>query len=168
MSVNIQLAEYANPVHQKQLMDLMQYYSRDTMGGGQPLAEFTRANLLSALANIPTAFSILATCEGNPAGLVNCFEGFSTFACRPLINIHDVIVKSEHRGQNISQLMLKQVELIARQRGACKLTLEVLQGNQIAQNAYGKYGFSAYQLGPPMGHALFWEKKLSTRGTQTN
>ncbi len=161
MNIKIQLAEYENPNHQKLILDLMDSYSRDAMGGGQPLSEFTRANLLSALANIPTAFTVLATCDGNPAGLVNCLEGFSTFACRPLINIHDVIVKSDYRGQNVSQLMLEQVELIAKKRGACKLTLEVLQGNQIAQNAYAKYGFSAYQLNPDMGQALFWEKKLS-------
>ena len=161
MNIKIQLAEYENPNHQKLILGLMDSYSRDAMGGGQPLSEFTRANLLSALANIPTAFTVLATCDGNPAGLVNCLEGFSTFACRPLINIHDVIVKSDYRGQNVSQLMLEQVELIAKKRGACKLTLEVLQGNQIAQNAYAKYGFSAYQLNPDMGQALFWEKKLS-------
>jgi hypothetical protein len=24
-------------------------------------------------------------------GLVNCFEGFSTFACKPLVNVHELL-----------------------------------------------------------------------------
>ncbi len=45
-------------------------------------------------------------------------------------------------------------------RDCCKLTLEVLEGNHIAQAAYTKFGFSGYELDPEMGRALFWEKKL--------
>ena len=56
--------------------------------------------------------------------------------------------------------MLEKVEQIAIERGCCKLTLEVLEGNQAAQNSYQKFGFSAYELDPEMGRALFWDKKL--------
>lgn len=37
-------------------------------------------------------FSVLAFDADQPVGLINAIEGFSTFACKPLINIHDVIV----------------------------------------------------------------------------
>jgi ribosomal protein S18 acetylase RimI-like enzyme len=40
------------------------------------------------------------------------------------------------------------------------LTLEVLQGNQAAQNLYRKFGFADYQLAPENGNALFWQKSL--------
>jgi hypothetical protein len=40
------------------------------------------------------------------------------------------------------------------------VTLEVLEGNQIAKNAYIKFGFAGYELDPKMGKALFWEKPL--------
>jgi ribosomal protein S18 acetylase RimI-like enzyme len=93
-------------------------------------------------------------------GLINCFEGFSTFKCKPLVNIHDVVVIDGYRGQGVSQRMMDKVEEIARQRGCCKLTLEVLEGNKPAQRAYLRYGFSGYQLDPETGHALFWEKYL--------
>ena len=36
---------------------------------------------------------------GVAVGLVNCIEGFSTFACRPLVNVHDVVVRESHRGR---------------------------------------------------------------------
>jgi len=47
--------------------------------------------------------------NGIAAGLVTCFELFSTFSCKPLINIHDVIVLKKFRGNGLSQKMLKKV-----------------------------------------------------------
>ncbi|RZI96771.1 MAG: GNAT family N-acetyltransferase, partial [Haliea sp.] len=48
----------------------------------------------------------------------------------------------------------------ARQRGACKLTLEVLSGNRSAIRLYERVGFAAYQLDPAMGQAQFLQKWL--------
>jgi GNAT superfamily N-acetyltransferase len=93
-------------------------------------------------------------------GLINCFEGFSTFACRPLVNVHDVVVLESHRGRRITQRMLAKVEEEARRRGACKLTLEVLSGNARAMKAYARDGFAGYQLDPSFGTATFMQKKL--------
>ncbi len=56
--------------------------------------------------------------------------------------------------------MLSTVEQIAQDKGCCKLTLEVLEANQPAQQAYTKFGFSGYELDPRAGKALFWEKLL--------
>jgi ribosomal protein S18 acetylase RimI-like enzyme len=77
----------------------------------------------------PQAFSVLAFDGREAVGLVNCFEGFSTFACRPLVNVHDLVVAASHRGRRVGEQMLAAVEHIARARGACKLTLEVLSAN---------------------------------------
>ncbi len=118
------------------------------------------ASLATELSRRPHAFSVLCYIDGRPAGLVNCFEGFSTFRCKPLVNIHDVVVIDEFRGRGVSRKMLQRVEAIARQRGCCKLTLEVLEGNEAARRAYRRYGFSGYQLDPAAGQALFWEKHL--------
>ena len=63
-------------------------------GGGAPLGARRCGPICrEALAARPQAFSVLA-CDGEHAafGLVNCIEGFSTFACRPLVNVHDVVV----------------------------------------------------------------------------
>jgi len=57
--------------------------------------------------------------------------------------------------------MFAEVEAIARERGACKLTLEVLDGNASARAAYRRLGFAAYQLDPTMGHAQFLQKWLT-------
>jgi len=132
------------------------------MGGGKALKTYTQENLIQSLANNPSAFSVLAYAEEKAVGLANCFEGFSTFQCQPLINIHDLMVTEAYRGRGISQQLLNHIESIAKTRQCCKITLEVLSGNQSAQRAYEKYGFQAYELTSEAGHALFWEKTIDT------
>lgn len=153
-------ARYDDPPHAAAIVALMDIYSRDPAGGGTPLCDFACANLVAELAARPFIFSILAFHGDAPVGLVNAIEGFSTFACRPLVNVHDVIVLPDYRGRGIAAQMFGQVEVLARQRGACKLTLEVLQGNASARALYQRLGFADYQLDPAMGCAQFLHKPL--------
>ncbi|MBM0740745.1 GNAT family N-acetyltransferase [Phormidium sp. CLA17] len=155
-------ADLPTPHHANAVVQLMNQYALDPMGGGKGLSEYVKANLPAELAKRRTAHVILAFVDAEPAGLIICLEGFSTFACKPLLNIHDVIVAQPHRGNGLSKLMLQEAEAIALDLGCCKLTLEVLEGNHIAQQAYEAFGFSGYELDPQMGKALFWEKKLCT------
>jgi len=153
-------ARYDDPAHAAALVALLDAYARDPAGGGEPLSDFARANLVDALAVRPFIFSVLAFDAGTPVGLVNAIEGFSTFACRPLVNVHDVVVLPSHRGRGIAARLFAEVETIARERGACKLTLEVLSGNRAARSLYEKLGFDDYRLDPAMGHAQFMQKWL--------
>lgn len=160
MTVEIVRADYDEPQHAKALVELLDRYAQDKMGGGEPLSRYVKENLVDHLARFPGAFSVLAFVDGMPAGLINCFMGFSTFACKPLVNIHDVTVNQEYRGLGISQKLLRAVENIAREKGCCKMTMEVLEGNLVAKKAYEKFGFASYELDPETGRALFWQKKL--------
>ncbi len=159
-SIEITRADLSVVSHGNAIVTLMDEYARDPMGGGKGLSDYAKTNLISKLREINTAHIIIAFIDRQPAGLVNCFEGFSTFACKPLLNIHDVIVSDYYRGNGLSKLMLSAVERMAIDIGCCKLTLEVLEGNHIAQKAYRSCGFEGFQLDPEMGKALFWEKKL--------
>ncbi len=153
-------ADLDNADHARALLDLLDHYARDPMGGGRALPDDVRENLVAELRKRNDLLVVLAFHGQRGAGLVNCFEGFSTFKARPLMNIHDVVVHRDYRGRGLSKKMLDKVEQLARQRGCCKLTLEVLQGNEVAQGAYRKAGFDGYQLDPAMGRAMFWEKNL--------
>ncbi|WP_263263150.1 GNAT family N-acetyltransferase [Pseudomonas sp. RIT-PI-S] len=159
-AVSVIQADYNNPVHAKALCDLLDHYARDAMGGGEALPHDTLTRLAGELAKRSDAYSVLAFAGDAPIGLVNCFEGFSTFACRPLVNVHDVVVLDGYRGQGIAQQMLTAAEAIARDRGCCKMTLEVLEGNHGAQAAYRKLGYEGFELDPAMGKAMFWQKAL--------
>jgi GNAT superfamily N-acetyltransferase len=159
-SIEIIEADLAIAEHADAVILLMDEYARDPMGGNKGLSDYTKNNLISELALRKTVHIVLAFVEAKPAGLIICIEGFSTFACQPLLNIHDAIVSLPYRGQGLSKMMFQAVEQIALDLGCCKLTLEVLEHNYIAQKAYQSFGFNSYMLNPEMGKALFWEKKL--------
>ena len=154
-------ADYSNPLHAQAIVQLLDAYAQDPAGGGAPLSDFAKAHLVQELAKRPQAFSVLAFDGDTPVGLVNCIEGFSTFACKPLVNVHDVAVLASHRGRRVGEQMLALAEQIAVQRGACKLTLEVLSGNASAIKLYERIGFAGYQLDPAMGSAMFLQKWLA-------
>lgn len=163
-AIRVVRADYANPVHAAALVMLLDAYASDPMGGGEALSDFAKANLVPSLAARPQAYSVLAFASADdsvPVGLVNCIEGFSTFKCQPLVNVHDVAVLAGYRGQRIGEQMLALVEDIARERGACKLTLEVLSGNTGAEKLYRRVGFAYYELDPAMGQAGFMQKWLA-------
>jgi GNAT superfamily N-acetyltransferase len=157
---DIQIADYSNPTHASAIVYLLNEYAKDPMGGGEELSDTVKTKLVSEMAKRPIVHVVIAFVNGKPAGLANCIEGFSTFACKPLLNIHDMVVLAEYRGQGISSQLLKKTEDIAKNLGCCKLTLEVLEGNKTAQAAYIANGFAGYQLDPVMGRAMFWQKKL--------
>jgi GNAT superfamily N-acetyltransferase len=133
--------DYQNQQQGKDLVMLLNAYAVDPMGGGEALSDNVKHNLVAELAKRSDCFTVLAYVDGNPAGIINCVEGFSTFKCKPLLNIHDCAVLTEYRGLGLSQTLIAEVEKLANVRGCCKLTLEVLQGNLVAQNAYKKLGF---------------------------
>jgi GNAT superfamily N-acetyltransferase len=144
------------------LVELLDHYARDPMGGGRPLTEAVRTALVPALRQQPNYLGFLAVRAGAPVGLVNAFLGFSTFAARPLLNLHDLVVHASARRQGIGRQLLARVEATAWARGCCKLTLEVLSANRVAREAYAAFGFASYALDPSTGAALFLEKKLAT------
>ena len=160
MCLNLVRAVYGDSDHADAIVKLMDCYARDIAGGGEPLCENVKFNLASSLEKFPGAFSFLAEMDGEFVGLINCFTGFSTFKCQPIINIHDVIVLPEARGKKVCAKLLEKVEQEALTRGCCKLTLEVLENNHAAQSAYRKFGFDGYELASDMGRALFWQKLL--------
>ena len=143
------------------IVTLLSEYAEHEMGGGEALSGFTMANLVSELRKRDHYVAFLAYVDDVPAGLVNCFEVFSTFQCRPVLNIHDVVVSANFRGQKLSKDLFAVVEKHASERGCSKVTLEVLEGNVIAKQAYESLGYAGYQLDPKMGKALFYEKTLS-------
>ncbi len=153
--------DLGNRAHADALVSLLDEYASSHEGGGESLGDHTRENLAKEIARRPHGHVLIAWSGSLPAGLIVAFEGFSTFQCRPLLNIHDVIVSCDFRGLGLSKLLLNAAEDLARSLGCCKLTLEVLEGNEIAKAAYRSVGYSGYELDPVLGKAMFWEKKLN-------
>ena len=155
---SVRRADYGRASDAAAIVGLLNAYACDPAGGGEPLSDFVKANLVRELAARPQAYSVLAFDGAQPVGLVNCIEGFSSFKCKPLVNVHDVAVLASHRGRGIAEAMLAEAERIAVARGAVKMTLEVLSGNAPAVKLYRRIGYEGYQLDPAMGTAQFFQK----------
>ena len=160
MVCKIAIADYQDSQQGQDIIFLLDRYALDPAGGGQGLSDRVKENLIAELAKLPFALTLLAYVDHQPAGLANCFTVFSTFKCQPVVNIHDFAVLKEYRQQGISQLLLNKVEEIAKEKNACKITLEVLEHNTPARKAYAKFGFVGYELDPTYGNAIFLEKVL--------
>ena len=146
--------------HAAAVLAMTRAYARDPMGNGRDLPDDIRRVLIDGLQAHPTTLIFLALSENRPIGIVTCFVGFSTFAGRPLVNIHDLHVEGEYRRRGIGRLLLEAVEQRARDLGCCKLTLEVQENNHAALGLYGSFGFANGQYEPEAGTVLFREKKL--------
>jgi GNAT superfamily N-acetyltransferase len=127
--------------HQTAILHLINAYARDPMGDGRDLPAEVRDRLIPGLRQHPTSLVFLAFDDATPVGVAVCFVGFSTFAARPLINIHDLAVIPDYRGRGIGGLLLERVEAKGRELGCCKLTLEVRDDNHRAQQLYQRFGF---------------------------
>lgn len=145
-------------------LELLDHYAQDPMGGGDGLSDYAKLNLVATMREVPGFHGALAWLDGKAVGLIDCFAGFSTFAARPLLNVHDIVVHRDVRGRGVGQALLAWAEARARELGCCKLTLEVLSNNTRAMRSYEQAGFAPYVLDPAAGHALFLQKYLADRG----
>jgi ribosomal protein S18 acetylase RimI-like enzyme len=128
----------------------------DDMGLGNKGLSVSSEKLVNGILNYPSAFVLFATKRNNKiAGMAVCFEGFSTFLAMPLINIHDLIVYKKYRRQGIARRLLEAVEVEAKKRSCCRITLEVRDDNLRAKPLYTSLGY-----GEQENHMLFWGKKL--------
>lgn len=149
--IRIIRADYTNLRHGYDIVSLMRDYAKDPMGSKSDLPDHVQQNLVAAMAKAG-GYSVLAYDGDMAVGLANCFWGFSTFTARPLVNIHDVAVRKGQRGKGIGRKLFAALEKIAQEEGACKITLEVLVGNENARGLYASLGYG--------GDYHFWQKEL--------
>jgi GNAT superfamily N-acetyltransferase len=158
--IDIVDADLSNPDHAQAIVRELDAYSSDPIANGRGLSPEVKRDLVPGLREHPGALIFLAYRAGRAVGVAVCFLGFSTFAARRLLNIHDIAVEPEERGAGVGQKLLARIEQRARDLGCCKLTLEVQENNSRAMRLYTRFGFEAYELASEAGRALFWQKKL--------
>lgn len=159
MNIEIREADFGDAADCAAIVDVLDSYASDPVGGGRPLCADARAQLPEALSSHPTALVLLAFAGGQAAGVAVCFFGLSTFEARPLLNIHDLAVVPEFRGKGIGRALLTEAEARARERGCCKLTLEVQDDNRRARGLYESFGFADFVIADS-GPTRFLRKRL--------
>lgn len=160
-SLRILINPYDDPANCRAIVDLLDNYARDPMGAGAGLSSAVKVSLVPELRRRTWMVTFLALLDSIPVGLLIAIEGFSTFAACPLLNIHDVAVHPHYRGRGVGKVLVEEAEKVAKKRGCCKMTLEVLAGNARAKGLYDKLGFRPYVLDEANGVAEFWEKPLA-------
>ncbi len=159
-SLAVVLADLSNPEHQQAIIALTEAYARDPMGKGGSLGPDVLGELIPGLRRHPATLVFLAYIGSMPVGIATCFLGFSTFAAKPLINVHDLAVLPPYRGRGVSRELLAAVERAGRQRGCAKLTLEVNVNNTRAKGIYESCGFRHVGADTRAGGQLFFHKPL--------
>jgi GNAT superfamily N-acetyltransferase len=160
MSIEIREANLRDPADAAALVEALEAYARDPMGGASPLPTDVAERLAPSLAAHPGAHVLLAWEGSRPVGVATCFVGFSTFAARPLLNVHDLGVVADRRGRGIGRALLARAEVLARSLGCVKLTLEVLEDNALARDLYESFGFRDFALRGVARRALFLTKPV--------
>ncbi len=142
MPVETITANLADPAHAAAVLNLIDEYAQESAAGqGRPLDNAVRDRLIARLAAHPTTHIILARKGDRFVGVAVCFFGFSTFNAAPLLNVHDLAVTSDCRGNGVGAKLLQAVEAAARSAGCCKVTLEVNDNNP-ARKLYERSGFA--------------------------
>ncbi len=160
MEISINKADLDNPLHAEAVIGILDAYAKEPIGGGRPLAGDVRKRLIPELKRQDNALVLLAFADGRPAGIAVCFVGFSTFAARPLLNLHDLAVLPGLRGRGIGQALLDSLNEHALQLGCCKITLEVREDNHGARALYKRYGYGDYNPSDEPVITFFLEKRL--------
>lgn len=153
--LTFEYCDWQNPLHASTFLELLNHYMKDPMGDYAPLDKEQQNQLLGELANHPTSEVLLMKQGDIFAGMATTFINFSTFKIKPYLYIHDVVVLDTFRGQGLGKALIQELIRISKERGYCKLTLEVREDNPAAQRVYKSLGFDECET-----RMYFWEKRL--------
>ena len=153
--VKIIECDFSDIIHRQVFVSLIEAYMADEMGGNEIMTEKVRNSLAETVANHQNARVFLASKDDLFVGVATCFINISTFKAKPYYNIHDIAILPAFRGKGIGKALLTHIIEDARQRGFCKITLEVRYDNHNAQMLYKSMGFE--ETDPAM---YFWVKTL--------
>ena len=160
MQVSIIEADLENLTHAAAVRRILDQYAHDPLEGGKGLPDDVLDRLIDQLRKATMRLVLLASVDGTFGGLALCFWGFSSFAARPAINIHDLVVSPSLRGRGIGSAMLSEVEARARSAECSRITLEVRGANHAARRLYARHGFSGTEGDLPENITLICVKTL--------
>jgi len=160
MALEFVTADFENQAHREAIPAMINAYASDPMGRGEGLHPEILERIVPAMERFGGAVVLLAMDGDEPVGIANCQLGFSSFAARPVLNIHDLAVVPSRRGEGIGRKLLEQAEAKGRELECCKLTLEVLETNTRARALYDRFGFGDYSTGSNPIPTYFLEKSL--------
>lgn len=101
----------------------------------------------------PLFEALLAERDGSAVGMLTFLSLYSSWRGRPALMIHDLFVQEAARGTGAGKALIAHLSEIARERGCCRIDVNVLDWNDKARAFYASLGFAhnegwlGYRLG---------------------
>ena len=115
-------------------------------------------HVIKQLFDLPYFHGFICFVDNVPAGFAVCFESYSTYRAKKVLNIHDFMVSSSYRGKGMGKALLKGIEQYCCDHEYLKITLEVDEDNIAAQKLYSSCDYEDYQV--VLKGLLHWQKYL--------
>lgn len=160
MTIQVSRVDYQSAIHRDAIVHLLASYAEDPAAGGEAISDYCRDNVVEGVRQHPASLVLMAEVEAEVVGMALCFWGYGTFAARPLLNLHDLVVDPHWRGRGVGGKLLEAVEQAAREADCCFVTLEVSGLNPGAQRLYRRHGFDGGEAIDPPDKLMFWKKRL--------
>ena len=90
----------------------------------------------------PLFAALLAETDGKAVGMLTYLTLYSSWRGRPALMIHDLFVREEARGSGAGKALVTRLSDIARERGCCRIDVNVLDWNERARAFYASLGFA--------------------------
>lgn len=139
MSTQIQYIDIRNLEHRKALEALFREYSLDTSAS-------IESTIVNQLFELPYFHGFLCMNGNEEQGFAVCFESFSTYRAKKMLNIHDFMISRNARGLGLGKLLLSGIENYCFENDYLKITLEVDEDNEIAKRLYSSLGYEDFQV----------------------
>ncbi|NOI65272.1 GNAT family N-acetyltransferase [Vibrio sp. 99-8-1] len=114
--------------------------------------------VISQLFELPYFYGFVSFAEKTPAGFAVCFESFSTYRAKKMMNIHDFMVSEKFRGKGVGIAQLNGIERYCRDNSYLKITLEVDDDNVAAKKLYSSCNYEDYRA--VLKGQQHWQKYL--------
>lgn len=89
----------------------------------------------------PLFEALLAEQDGHAVGMLTYLTLYSSWRGRPALMIHDLFVRESARGAGAGKALVTRLSEIARDRGCCRVDVNVLDWNERARAFYAALGF---------------------------
>jgi GNAT superfamily N-acetyltransferase len=152
MAFNLRLLNLTNANDQAIFRHFVNSISMDMEGGeGIPVTEEAMDKSIRLFCETPTAYSFVGIADGNAVSLINAFKIISSWKGVFRLNLHDLVVDAEYRGQGYGKATLHALDEWCMANNIPQQTLEASAKNEKAIALYEAMGFK---------HDYFYMKKL--------
>ena len=152
LKTNTKYVQVENTEQRRQFEMLFNEYSEALSVGIEP-------QVVRRLFELPYFHGFICDLEGEAAAFAVCFESYSTYRAKKVLNIHDLMVSSNYRGKGVGKALLNGIEQYCRNNEFLKITLEVDESNIAAQKLYRSCDYEDYRV--VLKNLLHWQKYLA-------